>query len=766
MVTEESHIYVISELVLIEYMPNEMSPKTLVDLQMMLADLLAGDESVFSRPELQTINPESIKIALDFLLKNPMLNDSQRADLLTNSWRINYRDKPPTPAEFITERYLGRAAEHTYDRVKRVFVDFMDPTKPYRNLILYPHIGWGKELRNDCLVKTPTGNIEIGSIRVGDKVCSPTGQTSTVVAVFPQGKKPLYKIIFSDGRSTIAGEPHQWKAAKTTDRSVWDKKQRKYISTQYPEPCWKIIETGQILFDIEKNPTHRWFIPMPVAVHHEKRRHIIPPYTFGALLGDGSLGKNALGICGNDKEIFDRIEAELPDHLMIRYSQTENRTASYSGIIRNKEPYKDNCYRLDLERLGLRDVSSAEKFIPEEYLYDSIENRIALLQGLMDTDGYPGRNSNNRSHPTFTTISEKLRDNIITLIRGLGGQARWSKSEPRNPEFKKKHTLYDVYFTFPENSFPIFGLARKQAIVDLDFDSPRKKRKPQYLYIKEIYKVEDAEATCITVNDPEHLFLCDDYIVTHNSYLATLVNIYTGVHLSMMRNPYKYFGLNPATILCQLLVSYSLRKSSELLLEPLLAILESSPFFGKVHTREGMIKRDQEYERSSSIDKIYWTTAVPTSAIQFSNGANFKLVSSVHNLLGLSVVTGTMSELAFFREAGKALEVSTPILLPDGSTKPIGELQVGDEIAHPTLGKTEVISIPWESDSDDIYCITLDDGRTVECNAEHKWKVSYRVDPITKEKIWEVVTTQFMIDHPELDFELPEIFISKETITQ
>jgi len=82
--------------------------------------------------------------------------------------------------------------------------------------------------------------------------------------------------------------------------------------------------------------------------------------------------------------------------------------------------------------------------------------------------------------------------------------------------------------------------------------------------------------------------------------------------------------------------------------------MEASPFFEKVHTRDGMIKKETEFERKNHVDKIYWTTAVPTSAIQMSNGANFKLVSSVHNLLGLSVVTGTMSELAFFREAGKS----------------------------------------------------------------------------------------------------------------
>lgn len=137
------------------------------------------------------------------------------------------------------------------------------------------------------------------------------------------------------------------------------------------------------------------------------------------------------------------------------------------------------------------------------------------------------------------------------------------------------------------------------------------------------------------------------------SYLSGLITIYIGVHLSMMREPYRFFGLNPASVLTQLLISYSLRKSSELLLEPLTAILENSPFFEKVHTRESMIKKEKEFGRKSCIDKIYWTTAVPTSAIQMSGGANMKLVSSPHALLGLTVVSAVLSELSFFRDAGK-----------------------------------------------------------------------------------------------------------------
>ena len=111
-----------------------------------LKDLLAGDKSILERPEFKNLDLQKLKIALDFITNNPNLNEGQRRDLVENSWKINYRSKPPTPEEFLTEKYLGPTATHTYDRIKKVFCEFLDPQQPCRDLILYPHIGWGKML--------------------------------------------------------------------------------------------------------------------------------------------------------------------------------------------------------------------------------------------------------------------------------------------------------------------------------------------------------------------------------------------------------------------------------------------------------------------------------------------------------------------------------------------------------------------------------------------------------------------------------------------
>ena len=140
------------------------------------------------------------------------------------------------------------------------------------------------------------------------------------------------------------------------------------------------------------------------------------------------------------------------------------------------------------------------------------------------------------------------------------------------------------------------------------------------------------------------------------SYLSTLITLYVATHLNLMRNPWKFFGLNPSTQLSQLLVSYSLKKSSELLLEPFMSLLEASPFFERVQRKETMQTLEQEFANSETVDKLYWTTAYPTSALGFSSGSTIKIASSPNGLLGLSIISIVYSELAFFTDAGKTSE--------------------------------------------------------------------------------------------------------------
>ncbi len=237
------------------------------------------------------------------------------------------------------------------------------------------------------------------------------------------------------------------------------------------------------------------------------------------------------------------------------------------------------------------------------------------------------------------------------------------------------------------------------------------------------------------------------------SYLSTIITLYIATHLNLMRNPWKYFGLNPATQISQMLVSYSLKKSSELLLEPFLSLLEASPFFERVQRQDSMKQLEEEFKHQDTVDKLYWTTAYPTSALGFSSGSTIKIASNPGGLLGLTIVSIVYSELAFFTDAGKALSLDERIVT-DRGVKTMGEILVGDRVLSPTGDFTEVIDIPWQG-TGDLYEITVEDGRTVKCHWNHLWPVHYINE--YGDLIEDTVTTGFMIEHPEFNFELISI---------
>lgn len=498
--------------------------KQLNDTQYILKDLIQGDTSVLAN--LKDVDTAKIQKALEFLLKNESLSGEQQLALLQDSWRVNYRAKPPTPEEFITKAYLGPAADSTFPWVKRTFLEFMDPTKPYRNLILYPHIGWGKDQPLDSRVYlTRTRWKRMGDVSVGDRVLCPDGSKAMVVGTMDWPMNDVYELTMEDGRSFRCG-PHHLQTVRMGD-----------------DPDWTTIETEFIIEDPDRS-------------------------------------------------------------------------------------YEFMCTSVGTERL-----------VPET----------VRLKGIRHVSKEPTR--------------------------------------------------------------------------------------------------------CISIDSPDGLYVTDGGIATHNSYLSAIITLYIATCLNLMRDPWRFFGLNPATQLSQLLISYSLKKSSELLLEPFLSLLEASPFFERCQRKSQMQEAEAEFKEKDTVDRLYWTTAYETSALGFSSGSTIKIASSPNGLLGLSIVSIAYSELAFFTDAGKALALDEPVRMAGGALKAVGDLIPGERILHPALGETEVERIMWEGE-DDLYEIETDDGRTVRCNARHLWPVEFDLDGVHYDT---TVETRFMIDHQDIEFTLKSV---------
>ena len=119
-------------------------PDELGELKFILEDILAGDSSQFDNEIIKNLNIDNIMAAIEWLARKDNLSETFKDNLLADGWRLNFKAKPPTPAEFLTEKYIGNQAESTYEWAKDTFIDFMDPLKPYRTLVLTQCIGAGK----------------------------------------------------------------------------------------------------------------------------------------------------------------------------------------------------------------------------------------------------------------------------------------------------------------------------------------------------------------------------------------------------------------------------------------------------------------------------------------------------------------------------------------------------------------------------------------------------------------------------------------------
>ncbi len=145
--------------------------------------------------------------------------------------------------------------------------------------------------------------------------------------------------------------------------------------------------------------------------------------------------------------------------------------------------------------------------------------------------------------------------------------------------------------------------------------------------------------------------LCS-YIGSGKSYITNLLNLYIATHYAMMYSPHRFFGLSPATVFVLSFGSFSQKKASEIYVEPLQQVLESCSFFEKVRTHEALHKKDLEMSETGIVDKVYYTNATPTSALQFSNNLNVKTISSANQIIGMTLLSFALTELSFFYENG------------------------------------------------------------------------------------------------------------------
>lgn len=347
-------------------------------------------------------------------------------------------------------------------------------------------VGLGKAQPVDALVLTTQGWCPIGALGVGSMVVGASGYATMVTGVFPQGKKMVFRVTFSDGSSTECCDDHLW-ATNTTVRR----------SRGCPPKIRPLKEIRKDLF--EKNGARRHFIPMvgPVQYRSDGLREI-DPYLLGALIGDGSLSGHSVVFSSADMEMIHSIERAIPEGCSLV------RKSTYDWRIRGAGSGRPNPLIDVLRGLGLMGKRSEGKYIPKAYRQAPVEDRIALLQGLLDTDGHVRPVDNNVE---YCTVSQQLAVDVAEVIRSLGGVARI------NEHPTPRQLAYRMSVILPNPIAP-FRLSRKAEVY---------KGRQKYGPSRAIVSVEPVgfrECLCISVAAEDGLYVTEDFIVTHNTLQA------------------------------------------------------------------------------------------------------------------------------------------------------------------------------------------------------------------------------------------------------
>jgi len=276
------------------------------------------------------------------------------------------------------------------------------------------------------------------------------------------------------------------------------------------------VQTRDMMGNLRRGSLHRYELPLVEPVEFVGQDVPIAPYAMGLLLGDGCLTATTTpALSTADPELAEALEAQLPDIELVRKSAVDyvlrHVNGGRGGVI------VANPVTAALRELGLAGTRSHTKFVPECYRINSATVRLALLQGLLDSDGGPVTQRGRTSRIQYTTCSPQLRDDVVFLVRSLGGVAYW-RCRPalgRKPGLaggrpvEYRHDAFVLEIRLPANLQP-FRLARKQARYDAAGGRPMR-------FIESIEPVGEQEAVCIQVAAADSLYVTDDLIVTHNT---------------------------------------------------------------------------------------------------------------------------------------------------------------------------------------------------------------------------------------------------------
>lgn len=317
-----------------------------------------------------------------------------------------------------------------------------------------------KGLERSTLIPTPTGWTTMGDIQVGDQLFAQDGTVCNVTGKSQIKNLPCYKITFDDTTTVVCDEEHLWTLRDGSVVPITELKRNDHISVCKP-------------------------LDLPV------QDLPIDPYVLGLWIADG---KHTSGeITKPDEFVWNEIRKsgyEISHDYSARAQDGKCRVHTVFGL---------STKLRELNLLG-------NKHIPQIYLRASFEQRLALLQGIMDGDGSVNKG---RKQVVLQSVEPELSKQYLELIHSLGQRA--TRAFQLGKGFGKLVVVYPV--SFRPNGIMPFRLPRKADICK-DFGIGRGATR----VIRTIESVPSVETQCIAVDSADHTFLCTErFLPTHNT---------------------------------------------------------------------------------------------------------------------------------------------------------------------------------------------------------------------------------------------------------
>jgi phage terminase large subunit-like protein len=413
------------------------------------------------RPDGCRFNEQKAQRAVDFI------NDHCRHT--KGEWYGQPFNLRPWQEQDIREVF-GREREDGHRQIRTVFK--MVPKKT------------GKQLALDTLIPTPSGWTTMGELAVGDKVFAENGWPCNVTAISEIDEtERAFELRFGSGPPIIAGASHQWIAEGPRGRS----RQTELYTTleMFERPETRPSDSDRACFRIQ--------VAWPLRCAEADLP--IDPYVYGFWIGNGTATKPELTVFSDDLET---IKANIPYEISSEWKQ-EGR----SSVLRVPA----------LKPILVRKWT--EKRLPMLYLRASETQRLALLQGLMDSDGCISTSG----QAMYSTSVPLLSDDVLELLHSVGIKASANVAEsdrygkPNLPNYRILFTAFD--------SMEVSRLERK---LRNRKPRPTELTRSDYHYVSEVSEVEKRPMRCISVDSPSHQYLAGPWMIpTHNSEEAAAI---------------------------------------------------------------------------------------------------------------------------------------------------------------------------------------------------------------------------------------------------